>query len=117
MYPVLGGAAVPAAWQQGLANGALEGKALLIGTTRDEATAFFGSDPRIQKLTPEGALDILTNSLGRPLGDGLRIEADCFNQSISASETFEGLRQFNERDHPDRRATTTPVTPGLARSL
>jgi hypothetical protein len=29
---------------------------------------------------------------------------------------FEGLRQFNERDHPDRRADTAPVTPGLARS-
>jgi para-nitrobenzyl esterase len=64
MYPVLGGAAVPAAWQQGLATGALEGKALLIGTTRDEATAFFGSDPRIQKLPFGGALDILTVSLG-----------------------------------------------------
>jgi len=54
---------------------------------------------------------------GRPLDDGLRIEAQCFNRSIFASETFEGLRQFNERDHPDRRADTTPVTPGLARSL
>jgi hypothetical protein len=34
-----------------------------------------------------------------------------------ASETYEGLRQFNERDHPDRRADTAPVTPGLARSV
>src|SRR3954447_9473506 len=53
---------------------------------------------------------------GRPLDDGLRIEAECFNRSIVASETAEGLRQFNERDHPDRRSDTTPVTPGLARS-
>ena len=37
---------------------------------------------------------------GRPLDDGLRIEAQCFNRSIFASETYEGLRQFNERDHP-----------------
>ena len=29
---------------------------------------------------------------GRPLDDGLRIEAQCFNRSIFASETFEGLR-------------------------
>lgn len=64
MYPVLGGAGVPAAWQQGLATGALEGKALLIGTTRDETTAFFAFDPRIQNLTSAGALDLLTDSLG-----------------------------------------------------
>jgi enoyl-CoA hydratase len=54
---------------------------------------------------------------GRPLEDGLRIEAQCFNRSIVASETFEGLRQFNERDHPDRRTDTEPLTPGLSRSL
>jgi enoyl-CoA hydratase len=54
---------------------------------------------------------------GRPLDEGLRIEAQCFNRSIFASETVEGLRQFNERDHPDRRADAPPVTPGLARSF
>ncbi|HEX7823433.1 MAG TPA: carboxylesterase family protein [Mycobacterium sp.] len=64
MYPVLGGAGVPAAWPQGLASGALEGNGLLIGTTRDEATAFFGFDPRIQNLTSEGALDLLTEGVG-----------------------------------------------------
>jgi len=53
---------------------------------------------------------------GRPLDEGLRIEAQCFNRSIFASETFEGLRQFNERDHPDRRADTASITPGFARS-
>ena len=30
---------------------------------------------------------------------------------------LEGLRRFNERDHPDRRADTAPVTPGLARTV
>ncbi|HET6735900.1 enoyl-CoA hydratase-related protein [Mycobacterium sp.] len=54
---------------------------------------------------------------GLPLDEGLRVEAQCFNRSIVASETYEGLRQFNERDHPDRRAGTAPVTPGLARSV
>lgn len=38
---------------------------------------------------------------GRPLDDGLRIEAECFGRSIYATETVEGLRRFNERDHPD----------------
>ena len=53
---------------------------------------------------------------GRPLDEGLRIEAQCFSRSIFAPETVEGLRRFNERDHPDRRADTAPVTQGLART-
>ncbi|KAA0081784.1 carboxylesterase/lipase family protein [Mycolicibacterium sp. P9-64] len=64
MYPVVGGTGVPAAWDQGLGSGALHGKAVLIGTTRDETTAFFGFDPRIQDLTAAGALDVLTEGLG-----------------------------------------------------
>ncbi|HYZ68653.1 MAG TPA: enoyl-CoA hydratase-related protein [Mycobacterium sp.] len=62
-------------------------------------------------------LEAARTGLGRPLDDGLRIEAQCFNRSIAEPDTVEGLRRFNERDHPDRRADTTPVTPGLARSL
>lgn len=62
-------------------------------------------------------LQAARSGFGRPLDDGLRIEAECFGRSIAAAETFEGLRQFNERDHPDRRADVSPVTPGLARSF
>lgn len=64
MYPVLGGAGISRQWRQALADGALDGKALLIGTTRDEATAFFGFDPRIQNLTEPEAVQILTAALG-----------------------------------------------------
>ena len=39
---------------------------------------------------------------GRPLDEGLRIEAECFDRSIFSEETAEGLRRFIERDHPDR---------------
>jgi enoyl-CoA hydratase/carnithine racemase len=39
---------------------------------------------------------------GMPLDEGLRIEAECFDKSIFSEETAEGLRQFLERDHPDR---------------
>jgi enoyl-CoA hydratase len=39
---------------------------------------------------------------GRPLDEGLRIEAECFEKSIFSEETAEGLRRFLERDHPDR---------------
>jgi enoyl-CoA hydratase len=41
--------------------------------------------------------------------------AECFNRLIGDSETLEGLRQFNERDHPDRQAEGSTATPGLAR--
>jgi len=70
---------------------------------------------------------------GLPLAEGLRIEAQCFNRSIHDPATLEGLRQFRERDHPDRRRDTeggsdkdrrrdrgrrggrAPRTPGLVR--
>ncbi len=51
---------------------------------------------------------------GLPLDEGLRIEAECFNRSIHDPATREGLRQFQERDHPDRQAGT-PKTPGIVK--
>ncbi|MFE9571780.1 carboxylesterase/lipase family protein [Streptomyces sp. NPDC006692] len=65
MYPVLGGPGMPRTRQQAVADGALEGKPLLIGTTRDESTAFFAFDPRIQNLTTTAALDVLTAQVGQ----------------------------------------------------
>jgi enoyl-CoA hydratase len=53
---------------------------------------------------------------GLPLDEGLRIEARCFNRSIARAETLEGLRRFNERDHPDRHPDGGAITPGLART-
>ena len=53
---------------------------------------------------------------GLPLDEGLRIEAECFNKSIQDPSTLEGLRQFLERDHPDRRPGAPAKTPGIARS-
>jgi enoyl-CoA hydratase len=53
---------------------------------------------------------------GIPLTDGLRIEAECFNKSIFDPATIEGLRQFIDRDHPDRKAGVQTKTPGLART-
>lgn len=52
---------------------------------------------------------------GLPLSEGLRIEAECFNRSIHHPATLEGLRQFTQRDHPDRRRDQRPRTPGLIR--
>jgi enoyl-CoA hydratase len=52
---------------------------------------------------------------GLPLAEGLRIKAECFNRSIHDPATLEGVRQFIERDHPDRRRDHVPQTPGLVR--
>jgi enoyl-CoA hydratase len=52
---------------------------------------------------------------GRPLDEGLRIEAECFNRLLHQPEIQEGLRRFNERDHPDRVAGGEAATPGLRR--
>ncbi|MGB6064678.1 MAG: enoyl-CoA hydratase-related protein [Desulfomonilaceae bacterium] len=52
---------------------------------------------------------------GLPLAEGLRIEAECFNRSIHDVATIEGLRQFVERDHPDRRRNQPARTRGLVR--
>ncbi|MEU1500017.1 carboxylesterase family protein [Streptomyces sp. NPDC005732] len=69
MYPVLGGPGVPRGFQRAIEDGALEGKALLIGTTRDEATAFTAFDPRIQNLTSAGVLELLTARFGEQAHD------------------------------------------------
>jgi enoyl-CoA hydratase len=53
--------------------------------------------------------------LGRPLDEGLRIEAECFNRLVSTPEIAEGVRRFIERDHPDREPGGDTVTPGLVR--
>lgn len=52
---------------------------------------------------------------GLPLAEGLRIEAECFNRSIYDTATREGLRQFHERDHPDRQTDKAQRTPGLVK--
>lgn len=43
------------------------------------------------------------------------IEAACYNTLIGGTEMHEGLRRFNERDHPDRRHDTAPTTTGIDR--
>jgi len=51
---------------------------------------------------------------GRTLDEGLRIEAECFERLLGDRGMAEGLRRFNERDHPDR-GDGPPLTPGLSR--
>jgi enoyl-CoA hydratase len=48
------------------------------------------------------------------LSEGLRIEAECFNRLLGSPRMLEGIRQFVERDHPDRRPGEQSVTRGIA---
>lgn len=59
-------------------------------------------------------LEAAARGWGRPMEEGLQIEAQLFNQLVGGSEMLEGLRQFNERDHPDRR-DDAPLTDGISR--
>ena len=52
---------------------------------------------------------------GESLETGLKIEAGLFLDSIFAPETADGLKQFNERLHPDRRSDSPLKTPGIVR--
>ncbi len=68
---------------------------------------------------PQGAIrtdkEAATRGFGRPLDDGLRIEAECFHRSFFHPDTMEGLRRFRERDHPDRQKGSPAKTPGIVR--
>src|SRR3954454_13049163 len=59
--------------------------------------------------------EAVVRGFGRPLDEGLRIEAECFNRLLESPEILEGLRRFNERDHPDRDGSADPLTPGISR--
>lgn len=52
---------------------------------------------------------------GESLNEGLRIEAELFLESIYEPETAAGLKQFNQRLHPDRQYHSKTKTPGIVR--
>src|SRR5215208_7627709 len=54
--------------------------------------------------------EAVVRGFGRPLDEGLRIEAECFNRLLDTPEILEGLRRFNERDHPDRDGSADALT-------
>lgn len=52
---------------------------------------------------------------GESLDEGLRIEAEKFLDSIYEPETLEGLKQFINREHPDRQYDQEVKTDGIVR--
>lgn len=54
-------------------------------------------------------LEATVRGFGRPLEEGLAIEAECFNQLIGDPELHSGARRFLDREHPDRRTGSEPL--------
>jgi enoyl-CoA hydratase len=85
------------------------------GTCRERARELAHAIAALPQPAIRTDKEAAVRGFGRPLDEGLRIEAECFNRLIDGPEMAEGLRRFNERDHPDRRSDGAPATPGLAR--
>jgi enoyl-CoA hydratase len=85
------------------------------GTCRDRARALAHAIAALPQPAIHTDKEAAVRGFGRPLEEGLRIEAECFNRLIDGAEMAEGVRRFNERDHPDRARDGAPATPGLAR--
>ena len=60
-------------------------------------------------------LEAAIRGFGRPLEEGLAVEAQCFDRLLTAPELREGADRFVSRDHPDRVAGAPPLhLPGKA---
>ncbi len=98
------------AYRIGLANEVVpKGEGL---TRAVELAQFIATLPQTAIRTDKEAA---VRGFGRPLDEGLRIEAECFHRSFFHPDTVEGLRRFRERDHPDRKKGGAAKTPGIVR--
>jgi enoyl-CoA hydratase len=86
------------------------------GTCRERAVELAHSIAALPQPAIRTDKEAAVRGFGLPLEEGLRIEARCFNRLIGDPQLAEGLRQFNERDHPDR-AEGKSQTKGPARPL
>ncbi|MCB0828275.1 MAG: HD domain-containing protein [Solirubrobacterales bacterium] len=60
-------------------------------------------------------LEATIRGFGRPLDEGLAVEAECFNRLLGGPEMLSGARSFLDREHPDRRSGSDPLyLPGKA---
>ncbi|MBK5110857.1 MAG: enoyl-CoA hydratase/isomerase family protein [Thermoleophilia bacterium] len=54
-------------------------------------------------------LEAVVRGFGRPLEEGLALEAECFNRLIGDPEMLSGARRFLDREHPDRQSGSGPL--------
>lgn len=85
------------------------------GTCRERAVELAHSVAALPQPAIRTDKEAVARGFGRPLEEGLRIEAECFDRLLETPEILEGLRRFNERDHPDRDPAGRAATPGLSR--
>ncbi len=87
------------------------------GTSLDRALELADSICQLPQTAIHTDKEAAVRGYGKPLREGLRIEAECFNRLlVEDGEIMEGMRQFIERDHPDRKAGHESITPGIIRN-
>ncbi len=85
------------------------------GCAADRALELAADIAALPQLAIRTDKEAAVRGFGRPLDEGLRIEAECFNRLLEGPEIREGVRKFVERDHPDRQGADA-ATPGLVRT-
>ena len=72
------------------------------GTCRERARELAHAIAALPQPALRTDKEAAVGGFGLPLAEGLRLEAACFDRLLDGPEMAEGLRRFNERDHPDR---------------
>lgn len=85
------------------------------GTCRERALELAAQIASLPQPALRTDLEATVRGFGRPLEEGLAVEAECFNRLLDQPELAAGARRFLDRDHPDRVAGADPLhLPGKA---
>jgi para-nitrobenzyl esterase len=104
MSPVLG-PGLPVALSEAVRDGALGGRKVLVGTTRDEMAAFFAPNPAVQALSRDEVLAVLAEQLRHPAADPVAA------RSTGADPAGADPAVAAERVYADRAAGRPDVRP------
>ena len=88
------------------------------GTCVEEALGWAREIAALPQPALRTDLEAAIRGFGRPIEDGLELEAECFNRLMGDPELKLGAERFVERNHPDRQAGSQPLhLPGKAYSF
>ncbi|MBK5231469.1 MAG: enoyl-CoA hydratase/isomerase family protein [Thermoleophilia bacterium] len=79
------------------------------GTCVEEALAWAREIAALPQPALRTDLEAAARGFGRPLEEGLELEAECFNRLMGDPEMKLGAERFVQRDHPDRQAGSQPL--------